>query len=112
MRKYFLLEQKKKTREIFQTNAEKSSQPYVVHRWLGGMLTNNETIKSSVSRMRDLKQMDDDGSLSKLPKKEVSSIKRELYKLEKNLTGISDMEKKPKNCLLLILRHKILLLQS
>ena len=40
-------------------------------------------------------QMDDDGSLSKLPKKEVSSIKRELYKLEKNLTGISDMEKKP-----------------
>ena len=86
---------KKQAREIFQTNAEKSSQPYVVHRWLGGMLTNNETIKSSVSRMRDLKQMDDDGSLSKLPKKEVSSIKRELYKLEKNLTGISDMEKKP-----------------
>ena len=59
------------------------------------MLTNNETIKSSVSRMRDLKQMDEDGSLSKLPKKEVSSIKRELYKLEKNLTGISNMEKKP-----------------
>ena len=86
---------KKQAREIFQTDAKNSSQPFVVNRWLGGMLTNNETIKSSVSRMRDLKQMDEDGSLSKLPKKEVSSIKRELYKLEKNLTGISNMEKKP-----------------
>ena len=59
------------------------------------MLTNNETIKSSVSRMRELKKMEEDGSLSKLPKKEVSSIKRELFKLEKNLTGISNMDKKP-----------------
>ena len=59
------------------------------------MLTNNETIKSSVSRMRELKKMEEDGSLSKLLKKEVSSIKRELFKLEKNLTGISNMNKKP-----------------
>ena len=86
---------KKQARNIFQNSAEHSSQPYVIHRWLGGMLTNNETIRSSVSRMRDLQKMDEDGSLSKLPKKEVSTIRRELNKLERNLTGISDMEKKP-----------------
>ena len=86
---------KKQARNIFQNSAEHSSQPYVIHRWLGGMLTNNETIRSSVSRMRDLQKMEEDGSLSKLPKKEVSTIRRELNKLERNLTGISDMEKKP-----------------
>ena len=86
---------KKQAREIFHKAAEKASQPYVINRWLGGMLTNNETIRSSVSRMRDLKKMEEDGSLSRLPKKEVSSIKREIYKLEKNLNGISDMQKKP-----------------
>ena len=86
---------KKQAREIFESTAQYSSQPYVIHRWLGGMLTNNETIKSSVSRMRELKKMEEDGSLSKLPKKEVSTIKRELFKLEKNLTGISNMDKKP-----------------
>ena len=73
----------KQAREIFESTAQYSSQPYVIHRWLGGMLTNNETIKSSVSRMRELKKMEEDGSLSKLPKKEVSTIKRELFKLEK-----------------------------
>ena len=86
---------KKQSQEIFEDAATKSSQPYVIHRWLGGMLTNNETVRSSVSRMRNLKKMQEDGSLSQLPKKEVSSIKSELYKLEQNLTGISDMNKNP-----------------
>lgn len=86
---------KKQAREIFKTTSEDINQPYVIHRWLGGMLTNNQTIRSSVSRMRELQKMEKDGSMEKLPKKEVSVLRRELAKLERNLSGIADMERKP-----------------
>ena len=86
---------KKQAREIFKTTADNTNQPYVIHRWLGGMLTNNKTIRSSVARMRELQKMEKDGTMEKLLKKEVSVLRRELNKLERNLTGIADMEKKP-----------------
>jgi small subunit ribosomal protein S2 len=86
---------KKQSREIFQETAEKTNQPYVIHRWLGGMLTNNKTIRSSVARMRELQKMEKDGTMDKLLKKEVSVLRRELAKLERNLSGIASMEKKP-----------------
>ena len=86
---------KKQAREIFKETAENTNQPYVIHRWLGGMLTNNKTIRSSVSRMRELQKMEKDGTMDKLLKKEVSVLRRELTKLERNLSGIADMEKKP-----------------
>ncbi len=86
---------KKQSREIFKEAAESTNQPYVIHRWLGGMLTNNKTIRSSVARIRELQKMEKDGSMDKLPKKEVSVLRRELNKLERNLTGIANMEKKP-----------------
>ncbi|QBG46679.1 30S ribosomal protein S2 [Verrucomicrobia bacterium S94] len=86
---------KKQAREIFQECAESTNQPYVIYRWLGGMLTNNKTIRSSVARMRELQKMEKDGTMDKLPKKEVSVLRRELNKLERNLTGIAQMDKKP-----------------
>jgi len=86
---------KKQAREIIKTTASDLNQPYVIHRWLGGMLTNNKTIRSSVSRMKELQKMEADGTMDKLLKKEVSVLRRELNKLERNLTGISSMEKKP-----------------
>jgi small subunit ribosomal protein S2 len=86
---------KKQAREILKETAEGLNQPYVIHRWLGGMLTNNKTIRSSVARMRELQKMEKDGTMEKLPKKEVSVLRHELSKLERNLTGIADMEKKP-----------------
>jgi small subunit ribosomal protein S2 len=86
---------KKQAREIFLNTAEGTNQPYVIHRWLGGMLTNNQTIRSSVSRMRELQKMEKDGSMEKLPKKEVSVLRRELTKLERNLSGVASMERKP-----------------
>ncbi len=86
---------KKQAREIIKESAEKFNQPYVIHRWLGGMLTNNKTIRTSVARMRELQKMEKDGSMEKLPKKEVSVLRHELSKLERNLTGIANMEKKP-----------------
>ena len=86
---------KKQAREIFLNTAEGTNQPYVIHRWLGGMLTNNQTIRSSVSRMRELQKMEKDGTMDNLPKKEVSVLRRELTKLERNLSGIANMERKP-----------------
>ncbi|MDF7806085.1 30S ribosomal protein S2 [Pontiellaceae bacterium B12219] len=86
---------KKQAREIFKNTAEETNQPYVIHRWLGGMLTNNKTIRSSVARMRELQKMQNDGTMEKMLKKEVSVLRRELTKLERNLGGIAAMEKKP-----------------
>ena len=86
---------KKQAREIFKNTAEDLEQPYVIHRWLGGMLTNNKTIRSSVTRMRELQKMEADGTMDKLLKKEVSVLRREKNKLERNLTGIANLEKKP-----------------
>ena len=86
---------KKQAREIIKDTAESTNQPYVIHRWLGGMLTNNKTIRTSVARMQELQKMEKDGTMEKLLKKEVSVLRRELHKLERNLTGIASMEKKP-----------------
>jgi small subunit ribosomal protein S2 len=86
---------KKQAREICQTTAEDTGQPYVIHRWLGGMLTNSKTIRTSVARMRELQKMEEDGTMDKLLKKEVSVLRREKNKLERNLTGIAGLEKKP-----------------
>ncbi len=86
---------KKQARDIFKNTAESLNQPYVIHRWLGGMLTNNKTIRSSVARMRELQKMEADGTMEKLLKKEVSVLRREKTKLERNLIGVADMEKKP-----------------
>ncbi len=86
---------KKQAREIFKEAAESTNQPYVIHRWLGGMLTNNQTIRSSVARMRELQKMQNDGTMEKMPKKEVSVLRRELTKLDRNLGGIANLERKP-----------------
>ncbi len=86
---------KKQAQDIVQETATRFHQPYVIHRWLGGMLTNNQTIRLSVTRMRDLQVQDANGSLDKAGKKEGSRLRRELVKLERNLSGIADMERMP-----------------
>ena len=87
---------KKVAQGAIQETAEKLSQPYVVHRWLGGMLTNNTTIRGSVKRMRELQVMKADGALDKIKsKKEQSMLRRELARLERNLTGVAEMERLP-----------------
>lgn len=101
---------KKQAREILQETAENTNQPYVIHRWLGGMLTNNKTIRSSVSRMRELQKMENDGSMDKKPKKEVSVLRRELTKLTRNLGGVASMEKKPGALFLVDLKREHLAL--
>ena len=67
----------------------------VTHRWLGGMLTNFQTIKKSIDRLKQLKAMKEDDSISKFPKKEILQMEREMMKLDRNLGGIADMERLP-----------------
>jgi small subunit ribosomal protein S2 len=86
---------KKQAQEQVRKAAETLHQPYVVNRWLGGMLTNNRTIRQSVARMRKLESMEKDGTMEKLPKKEVATLRHELVKLQKNLSGVAEMDQLP-----------------
>ena len=86
---------KKQAQESIAEEAQKCGMYYVNHRWLGGMLTNFQTIKKSVGRLKELEKMEEDDVFSMLPKKEVTKLKREKDKLEKNLSGIKEMEKLP-----------------
>ena len=75
--------------------AIKSGMYYVDQRWLGGMLTNFDTIQKRIQRLKDLETMSQDGTFDVLPKKEVILLKKEMEKLEKNLGGIKEMDKLP-----------------
>ncbi len=86
---------KKQAQEALKTVASTHQQPFVVNRWLGGTLTNHETIRKSIARMREIEQMEKDGSINSHPKKEVSKIRHELEKLQYNLSGIADMQGNP-----------------
>ncbi len=87
---------KRQAQEIIRTAAESTGMPYVSERWLGGTLTNNKTIRKSVAHMERIRTLEATGELDKLSKKEASSIRRQLAKLEKNLSGISKMNGLPK----------------
>lgn len=86
---------KKAARKVVEEEARKCSMPFVNYRWLGGMLTNFKTIKQSISRLKELESMRDDGSFQRFSKKEALGMSRELEKLERSLGGIKDMGKLP-----------------
>ena len=86
---------KKQAQECMKDAAIKSGMYYVDQRWLGGMLTNFDTIQKRIQRLKDLETMEQDGTFDVLPKKEVIILKKEMEKLEKNLGGIKDMDKLP-----------------
>lgn len=86
---------KKQAQDSIEIEAERCGMYYVNQRWLGGMLTNFETIKSRIKRLRDIEKMSEDGTFDVLPKKEVTQLKKEWDKLERNLGGIKDMKKLP-----------------
>jgi small subunit ribosomal protein S2 len=86
---------KKQAQEAIEQQALRVGMPYVNYRWLGGMLTNFETIRLRLGRLRELEDMEQSGALQVLPKKEVLSLKREREKLQRNLGGIRTMTKLP-----------------
>lgn len=86
---------KKQAQQIIRDEAARSNAFFVVERWLGGTITNFQTIRKSVKRLDDIERMKDDGTFQALKKKEVSSLTKERDKLNKNLEGIRKMEKLP-----------------
>ncbi|MCK4225177.1 MAG: 30S ribosomal protein S2, partial [candidate division Zixibacteria bacterium] len=86
---------KKQAQDVVKENALRCGAFYVTERWLGGMLTNFQTIRLSVKRLKDLERMKDDGTFEKLTKKEVLKLEKERMKLEKVLGGIKEMNRLP-----------------
>ncbi|RFU68886.1 30S ribosomal protein S2 [Bacillus sp. V59.32b] len=86
---------KKQAQESVRDEAIRSGMYYVNQRWLGGTLTNFETIQKRISRLKEIEKMEENGTFEVLPKKEVIQLKKELERLEKFLGGIKDMKGLP-----------------
>lgn len=86
---------KKQAQDSVKEEAERSGMYYVNQRWLGGTLTNFETIQKRIKRLKDIEKMQENGTFDVLPKKEVVQLKKELERLEKFLGGIKEMKELP-----------------
>ena len=86
---------KKQAQDSIKEEAARCEMPYVNARWLGGMLTNFNTIKKRIKRLAQLKAMQEDGTFDMLPKKEAAKLDLEIEKLERFLGGITEMKKQP-----------------
>jgi len=97
---------KKQARDSVREQSERCSQFYVTERWLGGMLTNYQTIKTRIDRLRELRTMEEDGSILKLPKKERNRLLDLKAKLERFLSGIENMNGLPDVMFVIDLRQE------
>ncbi|OGS45885.1 MAG: 30S ribosomal protein S2 [Elusimicrobia bacterium RIFOXYD2_FULL_34_15] len=86
---------KHQSQEIVKNEAIRSGAHYVVSRWLGGTLTNFDTIRKNVARLNEIEKMKSDGIFDKLPKKEISKLTKEWKKLDLTLIGIKNMQNLP-----------------
>ena len=86
---------KKQAADAVKEEAERAGQYYINHRWLGGTLTNWETIQKRVARLKEIKRMEEDGIFDVLPKKEVALLNKQRARLEKFLGGIEEMPRIP-----------------
>jgi len=86
---------KKQAQDAIFEEANRCNMFFVNHRWLGGMLTNFQTIKKSIDRLKNFERMKEDGSLKRFPKKEILTMEKKAAKLEKSLGGIKNMNGLP-----------------
>src|SRR4051812_374492 len=86
---------KKQAKDVIEEEAKRSGMYYVTNRWLGGMLTNYQTVKASIDRLKKIEALKNSPEWNETPKKEQSRYDRELEKLKKSLGGIEDMKKLP-----------------
>ncbi len=86
---------KRQARELIAAEAARAGVPYVDQRWLGGMLTNFKTVKTSIKRLKDMEAQVQEGVVDKLSKKEALMFDREMIKLQKAIGGIKDMDGVP-----------------
>ena len=92
---------------IIEQEAKNCNSHYVNYRWLGGMLTNWDTVKTRIERLKKLKEQEENGILALLPKKEASTIRKELERLEKHLGGIENMPRIPDIIILIDQRREL-----
>src|SRR5436853_2241482 len=86
---------KRQAHDIIVEEAQRAGQPFVEQRWLGGMLTNFKTIKTSIRRLKEMEQTIEGGGLERISKKEALTFQREVDKLNKSIGGIKDMNALP-----------------
>ncbi|MEM9158957.1 MAG: 30S ribosomal protein S2 [Verrucomicrobiota bacterium] len=86
---------KRQAQEVIREAAADTGMPFCANRWLGGTLTNWQTVTKSIAKYKKYQKMEADGSLAKLPKKEGSAIRREMERMHRNFEGIVKMEKHP-----------------
>jgi small subunit ribosomal protein S2 len=86
---------KRQGQTIVKEEAERCGMFFINHRWLGGMLTNFQTIKHSVDRLKKIEAMQADGSINRFPKKEILQMEKERIKLDRNIGGIKNMRSLP-----------------
>jgi small subunit ribosomal protein S2 len=103
---------KKQAMDSVEEWAERCGMPYVSRRWLGGLLTNYNTIKQRIKRLHELRGLKEDGRLDLLPTKERMSMEAELKKLEFNLGGVADMQRLPDAILLTDLKTEEIALRE
>ena len=104
---------KKQAQEAMKEEAERSGGFYVNQRWLGGLLTNLETIKKRVKKLKELEAMDVDGTLdTAYTKKEAALLRKEMAKLQKNVGGIKEMEKLPAALFVVDIKKEFLALEE
>ena len=97
---------KRQAKEIVREAAAASNMPFCVDRWLGGTLTNYETVKRSIAKFKKYQAMETSGDMSKLPRKEESAIKREMGRMQRNFNGISDMGGLPTALFVVDINHE------
>jgi len=103
---------KRAASKVIQGQAERAGQPFVAHRWLGGMLTNYKTIRQSIKRLRDLEAQQKDGTFEQLTKKEALMRTREMDKLERSIGGIKDMGGLPDALFVIDVDHERIAIQE
>jgi small subunit ribosomal protein S2 len=99
---------KKQARDTIKDVAESAGMPYVNHRWLGGLLTNFQTINQRIRRLHDLERFEAEGQLALLPTRERMSAQSDLEKLRANLGGVKDMQRVPDAMFVIDLKTEVI----
>ncbi|ACE85343.1 30S ribosomal protein S2 [Cellvibrio japonicus] len=103
---------KRAAQKTIKEQAERAGQPFVSHRWLGGMLTNYKTIRASIRRLSDLTTQSQDGTFAKLTKKEALMRSRDMEKLERSIGGIKGMGGLPDAMFVIDVEHERIAIQE
>ncbi|MFO1390267.1 30S ribosomal protein S2 [Cellvibrio sp.] len=103
---------KRAAQKTIKEQAERAGQPFVSHRWLGGMLTNYKTIRASIRRLQDLTTQSQDGTFAKLTKKEALMRSRDMEKLERSIGGIKNINGLPDALFIIDVDHERIAIQE